>query len=153
MKKLFLILLVVFCFILCVPVYAQAESNQELVYDLEGANQIEQLTVVEEDGEEMILTIEKLPSVARASLSSGTYKISKTSKGSWTVSYNVTVNSKNQFTGTSNLNLKALKGSIVSNSLTHTSTQAICSFKQKDGLITTNASVTTTISNGQLIVK
>ncbi|MGJ0566439.1 DUF5626 family protein [Enterococcus innesii] len=127
-------------------------EEPELVYDLASDSPYEQLITVDEEGNEVILTIEKLPSF-RANLAAGTYRVSKTSAGNWTASYNVTVNSRNQFTGTSNLSLVAHRGSITSSSLTHTSTKATCTFKQKAGIITTNGSVVTTISNGKLVVK
>ncbi|MBM7710415.1 DUF5626 family protein [Enterococcus lemanii] len=133
-------------------VYAQEGYFDELNYDLNlSDNSYKSFTYTNNLGEEIILEVESIPS--RERVSSGTYKVSKTSKGSWTVSYNVTINSKSQFTAATNLNLQALKGSILSSSLTHSSTKASCDFKQKAGLITSNANVTTTISNGKLIVK
>lgn len=152
MKKLFLIPFVFVCFLFSLPVSAQTVGEPELVYDLDSASAYEKLITVDEEGNEIILTIEKLPSF-RANLAAGTYRVSKSSAGSWTASYNVTVNGSNQFTGTSNLSLVALKGSITSSSLTHTSSKASLTFKQKSGLITTSGSVITTISNGKLVVK
>ncbi|HBH6538786.1 DUF5626 family protein [Enterococcus casseliflavus] len=151
-KKLFFVPFIFICFFFALPAAAQTVEEPELVYDLASDSPYEQLVTVDEEGNEVILTIEKLPSF-RANLAAGTYRVSKTSAGNWTASYNVTVNSRNQFTGTSNLSLVAHRGSITSSSLTHTSTKATCTFKQKAGIITTNGSVVTTISNGKLVVK
>lgn len=153
MKKLLIVFLFMCFFIFTsIEAYAQEGYVDELSYDLNLSHSSESFTYTNDLGEEITLKVEPISSPLQR-VSSGTYKVSKTSKGSWTVSYNVTINSRSQFTAATNLNLQALKGSILSSSLTHSSTKASCDFKQKAGLIISNANVTTTISNGKLVVK
>lgn len=154
MKKLILLTVFLFTALSLTPHTFTQEidsSDTFLEYSLDSVeNKVEKI-YTNEQNEEVYLTIESIPS--KSYISQGTYKVSKSVKGSWEVSFNVSINSSNHFTGTSNLNLKALKGSITSSSLTHTSTKATCSFKQKAGIITSSATVTATISNGKLVVK
>ena len=102
--------------------------------------------------EEVTLTIEPNGYNLLDRIIKGTYKVSKSVKGSWSVSFNITINSNGKITGTSSLNLKALKGSISSTSLTNNATSATCKFNQKIGLITSNVSVIARISNNKIIV-
>lgn len=102
-----------------------------------------------DEGEEVI--IEKIPSKER--VVKGTYKVSKTLKGKWEISYQVTINNKDQITGASGLSAKALSGSFTSTSLTSNSTSATCSFRQKIGTLNSSGEVVASISKGKLIVK
>ncbi|WP_195516964.1 DUF5626 family protein [Enterococcus dispar] len=101
--------------------------------------------------EETRVVVEKIESFNR--ISSGKYKISKSVKGSWSMSYIININNKNQITSTHSLYLRAISGSILSSSLSSNNKKAICSFKQKSGAITTKKQVTATITNGKLVVK
>ncbi|WP_291292339.1 DUF5626 family protein [Enterococcus sp.] len=130
---------------------ADESHPEELVYELTAGTERQEISYLDEAGEEVVLSVEYVQPLAR--IAKGTYKVSKTVKGSWTASYNVKIDSKEKITAATDLSIKALKGSITSSSLTHTSTKATCSFKQKAGTITTSASVTATISNGKLVVK
>lgn len=152
MKKL-VILVACFLGFLGVSVTAAADekNTDELVYEMTAGVGSQEISYIDEAGDEVVLSVEYIQPFAR--IAQGTYKVSKTVKGSWTASYNVKINSKEQITAATSLSIKALKGSILSSSLTHTTTKATCSFKQKAGTITTNASVTATISNGKLVVK
>lgn len=155
MKKFFLSFLSVVLlslFVCATPSCAQTE-NQWLEYDIATETGTKEFHTFDESGEELILSIEPVSELRQTRLSAGTYKVSKKSTGSWEASYNVRVNQNNCFISANNLNLKALKGSVLSSSLDYTSKKATCSFKHKVGIITTSASVVATISSGKLIVK
>lgn len=131
------------------------EINQVTEYDLSSdINVVDRYTTV--NGENIEVIIEKIQSdsfiMRRALLSSGTYRVSKSSAGKWYVSYDVKINSNEQFTGASNLNLKAYIGSIISSSLTYTSYSAECNFKHNFMFMNSNVKVKASISNGKLIV-
>ncbi|WP_430610433.1 DUF5626 family protein [Enterococcus sp. DIV0876] len=133
------------------PITSFAEENMFLTVDLESSIGIQQLSYMNDSGEEIELMIEEVSPVSR--IGKGTYKVTKKNKGNWLVSYNVSVNANKQFTAATNMNITAYQGSITSSSLTNTTKKATCSFKHKIGIITSNAHVTTTISNGKLVVK
>ncbi len=155
MKKMMGIAMLLLCILFSAETVAAQEVSEStepvLTYALNSSETAQEISYVNEEDEEVMVSIEYVPSMIQ--ISSGTYKVSKSVKGSWTLSFNVTVNSSNKITGASNLNLKALKGSILSSSLTYTSAKATCSFSQKAGTITSNNTVTASISNNELVVK
>lgn len=156
MKKIFLsicsLVIVMLTFLGEGSVFAQEESNNELTFHLDRQDIAKEIFFYDSDGEEICLSVVALPAL-RARVSAGTYQVSKKAVGSWTCSYNVTINSIGKISTTSNLNLKALRGSILSSTLTHTATSATCKFKQKAGILTSSRSVTATISGNKLVVK
>ncbi|MBO1123838.1 hypothetical protein FQS88_18595 [Enterococcus casseliflavus] len=150
MKKIFT-LFILGVGILFFPATGLAHENEELVFDLDSTTIRSESSYIDDSGETIELMIENISSGTR--VGKGTYKVSKKSTGNWLVSYNVTVNSNKQFTDATNLNMTTYQGSITSSSLSSNSSRAICNFKHKIGTMTSNASVTTTISNGKLVVK
>jgi hypothetical protein len=144
MKKLVGILIVILCTL---------ASNVTYASELSDAIQIENkkitVTSIDEDGDRITTTIEQIPSISR--VSKGTYKISKEKKGAWKVSFHVSINTKNQITSASNMSVKAINGSITSNSLTSNSTTATCKFVRKVGTVKSSASVSVSIKNGKLV--
>lgn len=104
---------------------------------------------VDEEGDLVITEIEKMPSLSR--IEKGTYKISKTKQGAWSVSFHVEIDSKDKIIGASNMSVKALNGSITSNSLTFNSTSATCKFTRKVGTTKVDASVVAKIEKGKLV--
>lgn len=150
MKKLFIIFFLLGLFSATEVNYAEVNQNF-LEVSLEENIGVKKISFINDDNEQVSIEIEKEPQISR--LAKGTYKVSKSVKGSWEASYNVSVNTNNQFTGANKMSVRALKGSILSNSLNCTASKATCSFKQKAGTITSNASVVATISNGKLVVK
>jgi hypothetical protein len=153
MKKFLLALsLITFCIIILPQkIFAKEHNNIALEYSLDSYEKKQVLTYINENNNEVTITIE--PIVSMLQISEGEYKVSKKVAGMWSVSYIVRIDSKENFISANNLSVKALTGSIQSSSLTYTSKKATCSFTQKIGLVTSNASVTATISNGKLTVK
>lgn len=146
MKKLFGLVLFLFCFTSNIKGHASVLT--EIDYFLEQSEPIIS-KYIDEDGDEVTTTIERLPSFSR--IAKGTYKISKEKSGAWRVSFHVSINSSKQITGTSNMSVKALSGSITSTSLTSNKTSATCKFTRKVGTISSTANVTATIKNGKLV--
>lgn len=105
---------------------------------------------IDEQGNTVLIEIERIPSLNR--LAKGTYKISKTLKNRWSITYNIGVNTRDQVTSATGLNAKAISGSFISTSLTSSTSSATCSFKQKIGTVTSTGNVTASISKGKLIV-
>ncbi len=101
-------------------------------------------------GEFIDLPIE--PTSETVKINPGTYRITKSSPGSWTASYDILVDDDRQITAVTNKRFKALRGSIISNSLTYTSNQAVYHFRYRSGVVVSNKRVTATISNGRLVV-
>ena len=149
MKKMLVFCLVIMMNLLVSNKKVQAEANI-FEYDLSNTELVSYETNSDE-GEEMIIEIEKIPSKER--VAKGTYKVSKTLKGKWTISYRVTINNKNKITGASGLIAKALSGSFTSTSLTNNSTSATCSFRQKIGTLNSSGKIVASISKGKLVVK
>lgn len=150
MKKMMLVSAV--CFgglFMNLSVDATELKSLEVSYDL---NKRETISYehVNENGEQIVIEVESVQPVSR--VSKGRYKIKKTSKGQWSVVYYVSVNTNNQITKTSGLDIKALKGNIKSTSLTNTKTSATCSLSRKIGTVTSNAKVTAKIINKKLTV-
>lgn len=82
----------------------------------------------------------------------GTYRITKSSPGNWTASYDIRVNGNSQIIAATNLSFTVLRGSVVFSTLAYSSNRAVCNFRYKFGLTTSNQSVTATISNGRIVV-
>lgn len=161
MKKMFALALVALSLLLSltfsVSTFSQEITNQneQLVCNLDGIIEKKEIIFVNSENEEVHLSIEPLfsPSLSKAGITQGKYRVSKNATGSWSCSYIVTINANSKISAATNLDLKALKGSILSSSLTHTTTKATCNFKQKAGIITSSRSVVATISGNSLIVK
>lgn len=110
----------------------EAENLSEgyVEYDFE-AGGTQNFEVTDENGEEAEIVIEELPGMAR--VAKGTYKISKTQKGAWTVGFYVDV-SANRIVKAYGKFYKAIKGSIYETTLTKNSdAQATLSFRHKYG--------------------
>lgn len=135
-----------------------ADEENQLVVDLNTTEQTALNYIDSQTGEEISLAVEPIKEQTsgkrvRRSLGAGTYKVSKSSKGYWSVSYNIKINSSKQIVGTSNLSVVAKVGSIISSSLKHSSSKAECLFTQKIGLVSSNAKVIADISSGKLVVR
>lgn len=127
---------------------AEVEMS-EVMYDLFETDS-KTYDIIDKDGEEVTIEIEPLPSLSR--ISKGTYKVTKTLKGKWTISFNVGINTKEQFTSATKLSAISLSGSFTSTSLNHTTSSATCSFKRKVNTTTASGSVKASISKGKLVV-
>ena len=123
--------------------------DTEVVYDLEeGGTQVFHLT--EEDGSSSEIIIEPVPSVFR--ISNGTYKISRTSKGNWTASFYITVNS-NKIIKAYNKSCKALRGTISKIALTkNSSSKTTLSFTYKSIVFNATTGIVATIKGRKLSV-
>lgn len=132
-----------------IPVNAQVQIDG-LEYSLLENKPKEEIYYIDSSGELIHLTISLVSEPTR--VNAGTYRITKSSPGNWTASYDIRVNGSRQITASNNKRFTTPRGSIVSSSLTHSSTRAVCSFRYRSGLITSNQSVTATISNGRIVV-
>lgn len=132
-----------------IPVNAQ-EQVVGLEYSLLENNPKEETYYIDSSGELIHLTISLVSKPSR--VNAGTYRITKSSPGNWTASYDIRINGSRQITAANNKRFTTPRGSIVSSSLTHSSTRAVCSFRYRSGLITSNQSVTATISNGRIVI-
>lgn len=114
-------------------------------------NQKQVSTLVTEEGEDIIITIEKDPSFSRA-LGNGTYTVSTERRGSWKASYQVIVKG-NKITSTKNATATAISGSFTSKSvkIDH-STQATYYLKRKIGISSSNINVRAKIKGSKLNV-
>lgn len=124
----------------------EAENLSEgyVEYDFE-AGGTQNFEVTDENGEEAEIVIEELPGMAR--VAKGTYKISKTQKGAWTVGFYVDV-SANRIVKAYGKFYKAIKGSIYETTLVKNSdAQATLSFRHKYGNHTGRRSVIVKIVN------
>ena len=135
-----------------------ADEENQLVVDLNTTEQTALNYIDSQTGEEISLAVEPVKEQTtgkrfRRALSAGTYKVSKSSKGYWSVSYNIKINGNKQIVGTSNLSIIAKVGSIISSSLKHSSSKAECLFTQKIGLVSSKAKVIADISSGKLVVR
>ncbi len=131
------------------PVQAQ-EQTKGIEYSLLENKTKEETYYIDSSGELIHLVITLVSEPTR--VNAGTYRITKSSPGNWTASYDIRVNGSKQITAANNKGFTTPRGSIVSSSLTHSSTRAICNFRYRSGLITSNQSVTATISNGRIVV-
>lgn len=137
---------------------AHADEDNQLSVDMNIAEKVTLNYIDEQTGEEISLAVEPIKEQTsgkrvRRSLGAGTYKVSKSSKGYWSVSYNIKINGNKQIVGTSNLSIIAKVGSIISSSLKHSSSKAECLFTQKIGLVSSKAKVIADISSGRLVVR
>lgn len=132
-----------------IPVNAQ-EQVGGLEYSLLENNPKKETYYIDSSGELIHLSISLVSEPTR--VNAGTYRITKSSPGNWTASYDIRVNGSRQITAANNKRFTTPRGSIVSSSLTHSSTRAVCSFRYRSGLITSNQSVTATISNGRIVI-
>lgn len=135
-----------------------ADEENQLAVDLNTTEQTALNYIDSQTGEEISLAVEPVKEQTtgkrfRRALSAGTYKVSKSSKGYWSVSYNIKINGNKQIVGTSNLSIIAKVGSIISSSLKHSSSKAECLFTQKIGLVSSKAKVIADISSGKLVVR
>jgi len=128
---------------------AKASEINTVEYDLYEGNNLN-YEVIDEQGNTVIIEIERISPLNR--IAKGTYKISKTLKNRWSITYYIDVNTKDQITGATGLNAKAISGSFISTSLTSSTSSANCYFKQKVGTVTSTGNVTASISKGKLIV-
>ena len=71
---------------------ADEKNTDELVYEMTAGVGSQEISYIDEAGDEVVLSVEYIQPFAR--IAQGTYKVSKTVKGSWTASYNVKINSK-----------------------------------------------------------
>lgn len=141
MKKILLILgLVVFISFGTQEVHAEAAQptgNQEkIIYDLEQGG-TQSFTVVTSAGEEIVIEVEKIPSMLR-SVKNGNYKISAATPGQWKAEYQISI-SGNKITKAYSPSIVAYTGSFTSAKLTVDNTkQATYYLKRKVSLITTS---------------
>lgn len=135
-----------------------ADEENQLVVDLNTTEQTALNYIDSQTGEEISLAVEPVKEQTtgkrfRRALSAGTYKVSKSSKGAWSVTFNIKVSNKSQIISANNLSVIAHRGSIISSSLVHDSKKATCVFKQKAGLVQSTAKVIADISSGKLVVR
>lgn len=150
MKKLLIsIVIMTGCILFSSTINASEIEDNSAVYDLTDTF-TQMYEFIDDDEGEVIIIIEKIPLSTR--IGSGTYKVTKTLKGKWTIDFQVTINGKEQFTSATNLNAVSLSGSFTSTSLSHTTNSATCSFKRKVNTVSTNGNVKASISKGKLIV-
>lgn len=155
LKRLLVLSLVVsFCSSLLCPYCVQAEdesaSAQPLAtYDLrKGGTQT--FHVTDQDGNEIVITIEEIPGNAR--ISNGSHKVTLEHKLFWTAGFSVNI-SNNKITSAYSPFHKVVWGSISSPSLTlNSSTKATYKFIHKAGLISTTTGVVAEMSGSTLTV-
>lgn len=157
MKKWVTLIFALLLFFIC-HVNAHADEDNQLAVDMNITEKVTLNYIDDQTGEEISLAVEPIKEQTsgkrvRRSLGAGTYKVSKSSKGYWSVSYNIKINGSKQIVGTSNLSVVVHQGSLVSSSLTYTAKKATCSFARKVGFIKSNASVIADISSGKLVVR
>lgn len=150
MKRILMVCTMIVTIFLMPSNDVNAAQMNEIEYDLSKTGLVSYETI-DENGEEVIIEIEKIPSLKR--VAQGTYKINKTLKGKWTISFKVKINTKDQITGTSELSTSALSGSFTATSLTNDKTSATCSFTQKIGTVSSKGKVVAKISKGKLTVE
>lgn len=157
MKKWVTLIFALLLFFIC-HVNAHADEDNQLAVDMNITEKVTLNYIDDQTGEEISLAVEPIKEHTsgkrvRRSLGAGTYKVSKSSKGYWSVSYNIKINGSKQIVGTSNLSIIAKVGSIISSSLKHSSSKAECLFTQKIGLVSSKAKVIADISSGKLVVR
>lgn len=151
MKKTLILGTVVFLGIFGKGSVSHAEETQESVtYSLSDSTK-QTSSVVTGEGEEIIITIEKEPSLSRA-LGNGTYTVSTERRGSWKASYQLIVKN-NSITDTKNANATAISGSFTSKSLRiDNSKQATYYLKRKVGTSTATINLRAKIVGSKLNV-
>lgn len=149
MKKALIFGAVIFFSILGTGSVSHAEENQgSVTYSLSDTAK-QTSSIVTDKGEELIITIEKEPSLSRA-LGNGTYTVSTERRGSWKASYQVTVKN-NSITTTKNASATAITGSFTSKSLRiDNSKQATYYLKRKVGTSTATINLRAKINGSKL---
>lgn len=151
MKKKFIVGAVFFLSFIVNDLVAHAEEYRGSVdYSLSDTQQ-QVSSVITEEGEELIVTIEKEPTLSRA-LGNGTYTVSTERRGSWKASYQVIIK-KNSIISTKNASVKAISGSFTSKSLRiDHSKQATYYLKRKVGTAETTINLRAKIDGSKLNV-
>lgn len=128
---------------------AKAAEN-EAEYDMtQGGTQ--QFTILDEDLEEIIITVEEEPTLSRA-MKNGTYKITSEKEGSWRASYEIVVKSNN-ITTVKNPSATAITGSFTSKRLAiDSSTQATYYLTKKQEILVTDIHVRSKISGDKIVI-
>lgn len=157
MKKWVTLIFALLLFFIC-HVNAHADEDNQLAVDMNITEKVTLNYIDDQTGEEISLAVEPIKEQTsgkrvRRSLGAGTYKVSKSSKGAWSVTFNIKVSNKSQIISANNLSVIAHRGSIISSSLVHDSKKATCVFKQKAGLVQSTAKVIADISSGKLVVR
>ena len=157
MKKWVTLIFALLLFFIC-HVNAHADEDNQLAVDMNITEKVTLNYIDDQTGEEISLAVEPIKEQTsgkrvRRSLGAGTYKVSKSSKGAWAVTFNIKVSNKSQIISANNLSVIAHRGSIISSSLVHDSKKATCVFKQKAGLVQSTAKVIADISSGKLVVR
>ncbi len=157
MKKWVTLIFALLLFFMC-HVNAHADEDNQLAVDMNITEKVTLNYIDDQTGEEISLAVEPIKEQTsgkrvRRSLGAGTYKVSKSSKGAWSVTFNIKVSNKSQIISANNLSVIAHRGSIISSSLVHDSKKATCVFKQKAGLVQSTAKVIADISSGKLVVR
>lgn len=151
MIKQLTILFALFWGFIAFSIHVNAQEQVDgLEYSLLENNPKEEAYYIDSSGELIHLSISLVSEPTR--VTAGTYRITKSSPGNWTASYDIRTNGSRQITVANNKRFTTPRGSIVSSNLTHSSTRAVCSFRYRSGLITSNQSVTATISNGRIVI-
>ena len=151
MKKIFIFGTVVFLSLVSKGAVSYAEEiPTSVTYPLR-ATEKQISSIVTEEGEELIITIEKEPALSRA-LGNGTYTVSTERKGSWKASYQVTIKN-NSITTAKNAKAVAISGSFTSKSLRiDNSKQATYYLKRKVGTSTATINLRAKINGSRLNV-
>lgn len=146
-KVLSLLLLILLCNLGSINSYA---SENEAEYDLnQGGTQ--QFVVFDEEGDEIIVTIEEEPSFSR-SIKNGTYKITSEKAGSWKASYDIVI-SGNNIISTKNPSAIAYSGSFISKNLkVDSSKQATYYLVKKTGLLSSNINLRATLKTDSIAI-
>ncbi|MCA5013631.1 MULTISPECIES: DUF5626 family protein [unclassified Enterococcus] len=149
MKKVFILGIVVFLSLVSKGAVGYAEETPaSITYPLRTTEK-QISSIITEEGEELIITIEKEPSISRA-LGNGTYTVSTERKGSWRASYQLTIKN-NSITTAKNAKAVAISGSFTSKSLRIDNTkQATYYLKRKVGTSTATINLRAKINGSRL---
>lgn len=110
------------------------DSTNYIEYNLENGNDIQEYTYINENGENISISIEKVKNMSR-SIDNGTYKISTTRTGSWNASFLVTIKDY-KITSVGNPTVTAITGLFISKNLKiDSSTMATYYLKRKIGVV------------------
>ena len=135
--------------------FASASEVQDTAYYDLSIGGTQQFTLINDNEEELLITVEKVSPKSNISLfavSNGNYKISGKKPGTWEASYYINV-SNNNITRAYSSNATALSGSFTSTSLKlDNAKQATYYLNWKIGFLSTNYHLRSNISNGSLII-
>lgn len=125
-------------------------AENEAEYDMtQGGTQ--QFTILDEDLEEIIITVEEEPTLSRT-VKNGTYKITSEKDGSWRASYEIVVNS-DSITTAKNPSATAITGSFTSKHLAvDSSKQATYYLTKKYGILITDIKVRSKLSGDKIVI-